>query len=153
VRSTTAVVRDRAGKESDLSRRVRPDCGSADIIFTSPTTRSRVLSSGTYQTVPRGRVPHSRLSGHCLPGLRRAQSSCYHRAVPPGQMCPPLAKLPPAYQLLDNTFANVRNINAHDVAPASSVPRDRSPNRLARPILATKSRVESFPSSAASAIC
>ena len=51
------------------------------------------------------------------------------------------------------TFANFLRINAQEVAPASKVPRDRSPSRLALPILATKLRVDSFPCSAASAIC
>src|SRR5438874_11784471 len=42
--------------------------------------------------------------------------------------------------------------SAHEVAPASRTPRDRSPRRLARPTLATRSRVDSLPSSAAAAI-
>jgi hypothetical protein len=55
-------------------------------------------------------------------------------------------------QAADSTLANVPKINAQDVAPASSVPLERSPSRLARPIFATRSRVDSFPFSAASAI-
>ena len=41
--------------------------------------------------------------------------------------------------------ANVRRMIAQDAAPGSSTPRERSPSRLARPILATRSTVLSRP--------
>ena len=41
--------------------------------------------------------------------------------------------------------ASAPSSSAHETAPASKTPRDRSPSRLARPRRATRSRVESLP--------
>ena len=116
----------------------------------------------TRASVERAITPHRRRLGahraHPHPGRARSARPSRPSIAPPATRTSsrpssvPEARRPlspPVPEQVPHRVGHAASNSQQEVAPASSTPRERSPSRLARPTLATRSRVDSLPCSAA----